>query len=73
MAEGWVVNASLLILLAKVGLVEMLAQLTRELVVPAGVRDEIVSTTLDDPARKWLDGAGGSFVREARRQVEEEG
>jgi predicted nucleic acid-binding protein len=63
-AEGWVVNASPLILLAKVGLVELVPRLTDDLVIPAGVRAEIIATGLADPASQWLKCDGARWVRE---------
>jgi predicted nucleic acid-binding protein len=54
MAERWVVNASPLIVLAKVGHAHLLSALTDEIVVPQTVVDEINAGPADDPARAWL-------------------
>lgn len=64
MRRRWVVNASPLILLVKAGHERLLYELSSELVIPRGVATEIAQGPRDDPARQWLDGAGGAFVRD---------
>jgi len=59
----WVVNASPLILLGKIGQLSLLTRLTDELIVPASVVREINLGPSSDPARKWLLGAGKRFVK----------
>jgi predicted nucleic acid-binding protein len=54
MAERWVVNASPLIVLAKVGHAHLLSALADEIVAPQKVIDEINAGPADDPARAWL-------------------
>ncbi len=53
MSSRWVVNASPLILLAKVGQIDLLAKLTDELVVPSAVVAEVQEGPASDPARVW--------------------
>ncbi|MBI5833332.1 MAG: DUF3368 domain-containing protein [Armatimonadetes bacterium] len=53
MADRWVVNASPLIALARVGCAEWLSQLADEVVVPAAVKAEIDAGPAD-PARQVL-------------------
>lgn len=55
MADIWVVNASPLIALAKIGRVDLLLKPGRSLIVPEAVRDEILRSDKDDPARRWLE------------------
>lgn len=62
MGRRWVVNASPVILLAKVGRISLLAELTDELIVPAAVAREIREGPEDDPARVWLSGPGATWV-----------
>ena len=62
MSNKWVVNASPLILLAKVGHLALLPKLTDQLVVPAGVVDEIQAGPVSDPAQAWLRGEGARWV-----------
>ena len=50
----WVVNASPLILLAKIGRVGLLTQLSDRLVVPQAVWDEVMAGPDNDPARLFL-------------------
>ena len=58
------VNASPVILLAKAGVIHLLPQLCAELVVPAGVKDEVRSGRMADAGWAWLDTAGRPFIRE---------
>ena len=62
MSEPWVINASPVILLAKVGLVELVPVLASPLVIPQPVADEILSVEGEDAAVRWLKGAGKQFV-----------
>jgi len=64
MQRKWAVNASPLILLVKTGLERLLCELSSELVVPRGVATELAQGPSDDPARRWLDGAGTAFIRD---------
>ena len=62
-ADIWVVNASPLIALAKVGHVDLLAAPGRSVVVPEAVAEEILRGHADDPARRALEA--GLDVRPA--------
>jgi predicted nucleic acid-binding protein len=62
-SNQWVVNASPIILLAKVGQIDLLPNLTAELVVPASVVAEIEAGPVSDPARAWLRGGGAKCVQ----------
>jgi predicted nucleic acid-binding protein len=64
-AERWVVNASPIILLAKAEVIRFLPDLCQELVIPAGVLDEIQTAHLADPGRAWLQGPGKMFTQPA--------
>ena len=59
MSEQWVVNASPLILLARIGRAELLRDLPARVVVPRAVAAEINAGPEDDPARQAL--ARGQF------------
>jgi hypothetical protein len=53
-AERWVVNASPVIALARIGQVELLTALPKQAVIPRAVADELMHASEDDPARrKW--------------------
>jgi predicted nucleic acid-binding protein len=54
MSEQWVVNASPLILLARVGREDLLRTLPQRVVVPRAVASEINAGSPDDPARRVL-------------------
>lgn len=61
--EKWVVNASPLICLGKMGHLDWLPALAGEIVIPFGVAREIESGPDDDPACHWLRSAGSVHVR----------
>ena len=52
--ERWVVNASPLILLAKINYAHLIAELADQVVVPQAVLDEVNAGHADDPARLFL-------------------
>lgn len=54
-AEEWVINASPVIALARVGLVELLIQLPEHAVIPRAVEEELLRAPEDDPARRAVD------------------
>ncbi len=64
MPKKWVVNASPLIVLARINHLFLLQHLAEEIVVPAGVAKEIAQGPGDDPARQWLQAQGRNLVRE---------
>lgn len=59
MSERWVVNASPLITLAKVGQLSLLTDLAGEVIIPAPVAHEILEGPAGDPARKALEAGWG--------------
>ena len=62
MSERWVVNASPLILLAKVDHLDLLDQLSTSFVVPEAVVAEILAGPSDDPARRFVETNTVSIV-----------
>jgi len=66
MPKKWVVNASPLIVLARINHLFLLHHVAAELVVPAGVAKEIAQGPEDDPARQWLLSHGQELVREVQ-------
>lgn len=54
MSNAWVVNASPIIVLAKVGRLELLNDTAHPLALPRAVMDEIMAGPMDDPARRAL-------------------
>lgn len=54
MAERWIVNASPLIVLAKIDHQHLLTQLAGELLVPQAVVAEIAAGPVEDAARRYL-------------------
>lgn len=63
MKNSWVVNASPLILLAKVGRIHLLLDLAQEIVVPASVAAEIQAGPTSDPAGLWLRSEGARWIQ----------
>lgn len=55
-AEKWVINASPVIALSRVELVELLIRLPEQAVIPRAVEDELLRATDDDPARRAVEG-----------------
>lgn len=62
MNRRWAVNASPLIVLVKVGRVELLTALCDELVVPAGVAEEVLRGGAHDPSVRWMLDEGQRFI-----------
>ena len=58
-AERWVINASPVIALSRVGQVELLVRLPQQSVIPRSVANELLQAPEDDPARRAIEG--GSF------------
>jgi predicted nucleic acid-binding protein len=69
-SESWVINASPIILLAKVGLIERVPELAQSLVVPQPVVDEILRAR-GEAAARWLSEAGRQFIRPAVGELTE--
>ena len=67
MSDVWVVNASPLILLGRIGRIDLLVQLAPRVVVPAGVVSELREGPSDDAARTWVEGLGIGFVADVAR------
>jgi predicted nucleic acid-binding protein len=63
--ESWVINASPIILLAKVGLIQHVPQLVETLVIPQPVVEEILSFRDKDAAAIFLEEAGQKFIQPA--------
>lgn len=60
MSDVWVANASPVIVLAKCGYLDLLTNLSREVVLPQAVIDEIVAGPSTDPARQLIEGGWGT-------------
>ena len=63
MAESWVINASPVILLAKVGLIQHVPALAHTLVIPEPVAIEIRQCGATDAAVVWVNGGGGKYIQ----------
>ena len=59
-----VLNASPIIVMGKLGYLDLLPSIADEIVIPRGVYNEVLAGNSCDPARKWLLGSGGDFVKE---------
>jgi predicted nucleic acid-binding protein len=62
-ANRWVINASPVILLAKAEVIQFLPRLCDELVIPAGVVDEVENKRISDAGKSWLAREGDKFIR----------
>jgi len=58
--EVWVANASPIIVLAKCGYLDLLSKLSREVLIPQAVVDEIVAGPQADPARQLIENGWGA-------------
>ena len=65
MSEGWVLNASPIITLAKVDRLDLLAGLASEMCIPVAVAEEIMSGPEDDPGRCALESGWGTRLAES--------
>jgi predicted nucleic acid-binding protein len=65
-SETWIVNASPLITMAKVGYLQIFEQLASEILIPEPVAQEILAAAPSDPARKALESGWGkiTFLKE---------
>lgn len=63
MNEVWVVNASPLIALARVGRLSLLSAQAKRILVPEAVASEVCAGPTADPARAALEGGFGERVR----------
>jgi len=61
-SDLWVVNASPLIVLAKAGRLNLLEEITSELLVPPAVVSEVLAGAAADPARRALEAGWGKRV-----------
>jgi len=62
-SRKWVLNASPLITLGRVSGIMLVERMCSDLIVPAGVAQELDRGPVDDPAKTWIHGEGASFVR----------
>ena len=60
MSNVWVANASPIIVLAKIGHLDLLTKLSLEVLLPQAVVDEIIAGPPADPARQLIAGGWGS-------------
>jgi hypothetical protein len=54
-AEQWVINASPVIALARVGQLELLTRLPKQAMLPHAVEEEILRASEEDPARRAVE------------------
>ena len=66
MSDGWVINASPIITLAKVGHLDLLVELAPEIGVPPAVFREIMAGPEDDPGRRALESGWSKQLAESR-------
>lgn len=62
MTESWVLNASPVIVLAKVGQLDLMSSMASELLVPDAVVSELLSGPSDDPARIAVESGWGKRI-----------
>ena len=62
MPEGWVINASPILLLAKAEVIQFLGSLCETLVIPAGVVAEVQNVHFSDAGKLLFEREGKKFV-----------
>lgn len=62
MDKRWVFDASPLIVLGKIGLLDLLEEVSVERVIPVAVADEVEAGRDTDPAKLWLRGGPAASV-----------
>ena len=70
MSDGWVINASPIITLAKVGHLELIEKLAPNVGVPPAVVEEIVSGSENDPGRLAIERGWGKRLGAAQLRLE---
>jgi len=71
MNRHWVADASPIILLSKANHSNLLLTCADRLLVPAVVAEEVRNADEEDPARRWMESEGQSFVEATRPVVSE--
>lgn len=67
MSDVWVVNASPLILLGKIGRLDLIFRLNSRVRIPEGVAAELRAGPVADAARGWIEGEGAGAVMPVER------
>ena len=62
MTRRWVVNASPVIVLSKIGRIDLLSLLCQELVIPESTAKEIQEGASSDPSVHWIRGEGKNLI-----------
>ena len=62
MTDHWIMNASPVILLSRVGLIDLVPSLCRRLSIPSGVIAEVSRGSAADAGRAWLQSSGSRFI-----------
>ena len=62
MSRRWVANASPVIVLPKIGRIDLLTALCDELAVPAGAAEEVLRGDEDDPSVRWMRDEGQRLI-----------
>lgn len=65
-----VVNASPLIVLARIGHIHLITDVSPNLVVPSGVVHELMQGSHSDPARQWIMRDGQRYIRQVKQTDE---
>ena len=70
MTERWILNASPVIALARIGQTDLLGQLSDQVVVPQAVALEILAGPTDDNARKLVEAGKFTVIETSQPSVE---
>ncbi len=64
MSKDFVLDASPIIIMAKIGLIELIPKVADELIIPKAVKNEIEAGIPNDPAFNWIKSSGKVFIRD---------
>ncbi|MCK4764821.1 MAG: hypothetical protein KAW12_21665 [Candidatus Aminicenantes bacterium] len=63
MSSQWIIDASSLIILGKLSLIDIVTSLCDSLIIPGGVAGEIMRGPPNDNAKSWLTGKGKKYIK----------
>lgn len=62
MNRKWAINTSPLIFLGKISCLHLLPEMSSEMIIPAGVAEEILNGPDQDPTKLWLEHSGKPWI-----------
>lgn len=63
MSSEWVIDASSLIILGKLSLIDIVISLSDRLIIPGGVAEEVMRGPANDNAKSWIIKEGKTYIK----------